>query len=467
VGTITTDAPATPHGLRAAVLRGGGHLVLRQLVGVGMAVGGVTLLARWIGPVSYGTYAAAAALFLYAAGVAQAGIGTYLIRLPRSLAEAELDAAFTLLVALSVVGTGLTIGLAVMGSIWVAVLLMLPVQSASLVPLAKLERALDYRSVARIELAGQLSLYVVALPAAFLGAAVWAPVAGWWAQQIVAAALAFLMARYRPRLAVDGAAWRGALAYGIGFAGAGWLWQLRALVPPLVLGRWAGAEAVGVVALALRLVDALAFVKTAAWRLAIASMAKLAHDPAALRRAIGHGTAVQVVALSAAFLGFELVAPFLVGTLFGDGWSGIIIIFPFVATAWLANAAFSMNAAALHVLGRNRDAGTFNAVHVALLASAAFVLVPHFGLIGYGFAELVAIAAYAVLWQRLAAVLGAPEGQGIALFWAAGLGIALFWPLLGPWALFAVLPALCLPSNWRSGREYVIEALSYVRGGRS
>src|SRR5688500_10718433 len=97
-GTIIKDeAPEpTPSGLRAAVLRGGGHLLVRQLLGVGMALVGVTLLARWIGPVSYGTYAAAAALFLYAAGIAQAGIGTYLIRLPRSVADPELDAAFTL-----------------------------------------------------------------------------------------------------------------------------------------------------------------------------------------------------------------------------------------------------------------------------------------------------------------------------------------------------------------------------------
>jgi PST family polysaccharide transporter len=62
----------------------------------------------------------------------------------------------------------------------------------------------------------------------------------------------------RPRLCWKPSLIREMLAYGLSLSFAGWLWQLRSLVNPVIVGRFAGAEAVGFVALAIRLVEMLA-----------------------------------------------------------------------------------------------------------------------------------------------------------------------------------------------------------------
>ena len=91
--------------LREAIIRGAGHLMLRQVLGVLLSLAGVTLLARWVGPGPYGTYAAAYALFVYVAAVTQSGISTYLVRLERDVTAADYDYAFTLLCVLAFFGT--------------------------------------------------------------------------------------------------------------------------------------------------------------------------------------------------------------------------------------------------------------------------------------------------------------------------------------------------------------------------
>src|SRR5947208_13727790 len=78
--------------------------------------------------------------------------------------------------------------------------LALPVTLVAQVPLAKLERHLRYRSVAMIELTGQIIYYAIAVPLALRGAGVDAPLGGWLAQQLVAVVALFASARYWPRV---------------------------------------------------------------------------------------------------------------------------------------------------------------------------------------------------------------------------------------------------------------------------
>ena len=181
--------------LRTQVLRGGTFLVLRQGLGVIIGLGGVLLLTRAIGPEKYGLYAAIINVFGYFQSICQLGIEIFVVR-----REGEEDAqvyhqAFTLLLLLGVGGMLLSLlGLPLLNQ-WVrlegfsspaqVVFLGLPLILLSQVPLARLERKLDYRRVALIEMGSQLVYYLVALPLAFKGAGVWAPVAGWWTQQIL------------------------------------------------------------------------------------------------------------------------------------------------------------------------------------------------------------------------------------------------------------------------------------------
>src|SRR5436190_23669103 len=65
------------------------------------------------------------------------------------------------------------------------------------------------------------------------------------------------------------------LSFGIGFTSSMRVWQLRTLVNPLLVGRFASADGVAFVALAVRTAEALGTLRLAAGRMAIAALARL------------------------------------------------------------------------------------------------------------------------------------------------------------------------------------------------
>src|SRR5215204_2732178 len=253
--------------LRARALRGGSYLVLRQGLGLLISAVGFIMLARILGPEAYGLWAAAYGIYTFLSSSSGWGINVYLIRRQEEPPAQDYHQAFSLLLLLGLTGAGLAylvlpflegwVRLEGFGPVAVALFVGLPINLVSLVPFARLERALDYRRVAFVELSGQIALYLTALPLATQGWGAWAPVAGWWAQQLLTLGLLYRMAAYRPQLRWERARVRAMMGYGLGILASDRLWELRNLVNPLVVGRYAGTEAVGQVAFAIRLAELL------------------------------------------------------------------------------------------------------------------------------------------------------------------------------------------------------------------
>lgn len=485
-GLRATGPRAT--GLRATVLRGGTYLAARQVLSLAIHLVGVLLLTRAIGPRSYGLYAAALGVHTYLYYVTQCGLSVYLIRregAPAADADAapadgapadandadDYHQAFTLLLVIGCGALALALLALPLVGRWTrlegfapvarGMFAVLPLQLTALAASAKLERALDYRRVAAAELSGYLAFYAAALPLAWGGAGAWSPVAGFWAQQVTLAALYFWSSRYRPRLVWEPARIRPMLRYGLAYSGANWVWQLRELVNPLVVGRYAGVAAVGFVAFTVRLVDSLSFVKTAAYRLSIAVLARLQGDRRRLVDALGEGMRLQVLAGGPVLVAFGLAAPFAVGHVFGGRWTPILAVYPFVALAYLTNACFNLHSSSLYVVRRSWDVALFHAAHIVLFAGSALVLVPRLGMVGYGWAEMVALLSYAVVHARVARRIGAPDYAVAWLCWFA-CATLLFWRDLGWWSLAGPLTALVWPGAARQLRSYVVNVAGLI-----
>src|SRR5919112_5094854 len=141
--------------LRTTVLRGGVYLILRQGLGIAIGVAGMILLTRAIGPGAYGLYAAAMGIVVYLSGLSKWGIDVYLIRREEEPQPQDYHQAFSLLLMLGLTVAGLGIlalpfleswvRLEGFGPLAVALFSSLPVSLLHLVPLARLERELDYR----------------------------------------------------------------------------------------------------------------------------------------------------------------------------------------------------------------------------------------------------------------------------------------------------------------------------------
>ncbi len=450
--------------LRNQVMRGGTFLVLRQGVGMAIGLGGVLLLTRTIGPENYGLYAATFGIFWYIQILSQLGIEVYVVRREGEDNSEIYHQAFTLLFFLGLGGMLLALlaipllqkweNLVGFSSVARVMFLGLPVALLSQVPLARLERHLDYKRVALIELSGQIIYYIVALSLAFRGAGVWAPVTGWWFQQVQTFLLLYGSASYRPRFYWDLDLVKQMLGYSIGFSASLWVWNLRVLVNPLVVGRYAGAEAVGYVALAIRLVEVLSFVKTATWRLAIAALARLQGDAPRLRKAVTEGMGLQILALGPLLVAFNWLAPWLLPLLFGSRWLPVIDVSAFIALSYLSNALFNLHSSILYVLQRNWEVTVFHLVHIVLFVGSALVLVPRLGLVGYGWAEVVALASYAVIHIYLVRNIGSPDYR-VPLLWWAAFAAALFVYKLGWWTAIGLVPVFIWPKTHQQVREYI------------
>jgi O-antigen/teichoic acid export membrane protein len=195
VPAVASAARVSGHqGLRGKVFQGGALMMGRQLVTMCLSLVGLLMITRIIGPAAYGPYVAAIGIYQYAQNLGQAGIGVYLVRAAGEVDEQAYRVATTLLLAsalmlVALLESGLGVitawvplpGLAPLLSV---LLLSLVPQTLTVAASARLERALDFRRVAMIEVGGQLLYYVVALPLVALGFSVWSLVAGWTLQQL-------------------------------------------------------------------------------------------------------------------------------------------------------------------------------------------------------------------------------------------------------------------------------------------
>jgi PST family polysaccharide transporter len=465
----------TPASIRQQALAGGRYLAVRHALGMALRFGAVVALTRLIGPSSYGLYAGALAIVTVLSTLSIFGTDVFLIRREEEPGRDVEAQSFSLLVvsSLAAAGLGILIAVALAGPVvdeaFGPPLLVL----AATIPLnvlwvpaqARLERSFRYKEMAAIELGGDAVLYGVTIGLGIAGAGVWAPVAGYGAMQAWLLLASCFRARYRPRWYWSRSQLDEILRHGLGYSAADWVARLHELVYPVVVGRYGGPIAVGQVALALRLVDTLSFVKRAARRIAVVALAKLQGDRRRLGRAHSEGMALQLIGTGPPLAAFALVSPWLVPALFGDGWSTATAVFPLLALVTLVGTLFNLHSSALQVCGRNAPVVRLRLAQLLLSLVASVALVPRYGVIGYGLAEVVRLAAF-VLVDRSVRTLFVPS-YGPAIVWL----VAWIPPLLGawlglPWSALAFAPAVVVVLS-APGRRQLAGALGPLRVKRT
>src|SRR6188508_3440850 len=141
-------------GLTASIVRSGGFLFGRQLLGAVVAFFGMLALARLLGPERTGVYFTAFGIVFFVQNVARLGLDVYLLRAPGTVDKATLDQVFALLCGLGIAAGGLV---AASGSLLAGALRMpavegpilamaatIPVMHLYRVPLATLEREMAF-----------------------------------------------------------------------------------------------------------------------------------------------------------------------------------------------------------------------------------------------------------------------------------------------------------------------------------
>jgi PST family polysaccharide transporter len=401
---LATDVAAADGGeaFAAETVRGGAYFAARYGLGVLVSLGNMLVMTRWIGPHAYGIFVTAVGLAAFLASLARAGLDTYLVRCEAVPDRRVYDVAATVILGVSMVITAAGAAGAPLLIDWygnrefltpyLVLLLTVPVTGLTGVATAKLERQFDFGRLAGIELGGQVLGLALAGFVAWSGAGVWAPVAGQIAWQSFVLVGVFCAAGMLPRLRLRAQEVREMLAYGTGMT----------LINPLVVGRFAGAEGVAFVALAIRIAEALGTFRLAAGRMAIASLARVQNRQEKFDAALERVLRLQVLTLGPLLCGFAWTGPLLVRQVIGAKWMPSLTVYPFIAVAVLVNSVYNLQASALFVMGRQWVVMRAYAVHVALLGAATWFLLRRFGIASYGWAELLACAAYLLIHREIA-----------------------------------------------------------------
>lgn len=413
LGPDSADRETSPNEqLSGEVIRGGIFLAGRYGLGVLVSLANMLVMTWWIGPHAYGLFITAIGIVAFLASLARAGIDTYLVRcnVPPDDGTYGTATALILTSSLSLVIAG--VALTPLLIHWFAsrefvlpyftLLLTIPVTGLTGIPMATLERALDFRRIAAIELMSQSAGLVVAGTLAFLRSGVWAPVFGQITWQVFTLLAILPAVSSLKHLRFDRAQVRPMLSYGLSLTASLRTWQLRTLVNPLLVGRFAGANGVAFVALAIRIAESLGAFRLAAGRIAIAALARLQKHREEFARALEQALYLQVVSLGPLLCIFALSGPFLFHHLIGVRWLPSLAVYPFVAAGVLVNSVYNLQASALFVIGKPRLVTEAYTAHVILLAFTTLVLLPRMGIAGYGWAELAACLAYAAIHTGLA-----------------------------------------------------------------
>lgn len=447
--------------LRQKAIKGGAFLLVRQGMGIVISVVGVLLVTRVIGPRQYGLFAAAVGIVSFLSLFGNWGLDVYLLRKTEDPEEKEFHQAFTLLLVAAVV---LCIGVIALRHI-VAAFLKMPEESSLLFALAlgiplnmlafpaivKLDRDLNFKQVAINELVSQTSCYALAVPLAFHGFGAWAPAAGFLMQQASLLALSYRAAKFRPGLHWERRLVKHMLSYGLSYSSSTWVYQMGDLVNPIVVGRFAGADAVGYVAVSVRIATLLSFASLATWRIAMPALAKLNKDAVRLRRSITEGMRFQAVSVGLPLASFSLLAPFLIPLGFGHNWTSAAKVFPFIALSCLSNAIFVLHSSVLYMLGKNMQVTWFHIVRIILFAGSAALLVPHMGFVGYGWAAVATLPSYVVIHLFLTRAVGSPSYAASAIWYVTSVCVIVVGAVGVP-ALYFGFAALFTPLSFRKER---------------
>ena len=457
--------------------RGGVYLGVRYAMGVLISIGNMFVLTGWIGPHAYGIFVTAIGLTAFLGSLTRRGVDTYLVRRAAAPDEDMYHVASTLIFTFSMVLMALGAAAVPLLMRWygsrefvpayATMLLTVPLVGLAGPPTAKLERAMNFRVVAQIELGSQFLALAVSLTLAWRGLGVWAPVFGHLTWQCAGVIAAFWAARFFPRVRFNLACAREMLSFGVGYTASLRTWQLRTLVNPLLVGRFAGSEGVAFVGLAIRIAEGLGFIRIAAARLAIAALSRLQENTEKFRAALEKALEIQVLVLGPLLCGFALLGPLVVQRLIGSRWMPSLQVYPFIATGVLVNSVFNLQASALFVVGEQWVVLKSYASHVVLLMLGTFLLIPHFGLAGYGWADLAACAAYVFLQAGLSRIIGISHRR-LAL-WVVAFTAPLFvHHVPRGWAVALCLPLLLLSvaGTWKWSRASLEKSVTRGSGLR-
>ena len=444
---------------------------------------GTLVLARLLTPHDFGIIAFGVTLITFANFLGDGGIGSGLIRRVDPPTRADLRALLAFQLGLSTV-LALGIGVALLpfgelGKVAALMAIALPLTAVRAPGVILLERQLSYRPLALVEMVESICYYGWAVVFVVHGWGVWGLASASIVRAVVGSAvLLFLLPSARLIPSPSWARVRTLLGFGIQYQAVGVANLLRDNGTNAAIAVFAGVSALGVWAVAFRILQIPLLFLGSLWRVSFPGMSQLV----AARENVGQTIerVVAVVAVASGLILAPLVAatPAWVPALLGDQWTDAVAVIPPASLHLMIMGPISV--ALIGYLWALGDASAVLRATLAGLPLMAAVMIPLLIVIGVpavGFGWLasgVGEATVLILSARkhadftikprlipptIFAVLGASLGWLVTL----EVGTTVVGGLVG--AVFAVL--VYLLALWIWHRSYLLDSVHLsVRGLR-
>lgn len=373
-----------------------------QAVSIGYAMA----LARLVTPVEFGVYGVSFVVLQFVLQFDSLKVDAALVQ-AREATDESLSSAAVFALALSLAAATafflLAPAIAVIfqsSEVAAAIRVMasvLVVRSLFVVNRALIRRRLMFRAQALIDLAKVLLGGAFAVWAAARGWGVWALVAYFLGRTIVECVGTIVAAPWVPRTAPTLGATRQLLRFGLPSSGSESLVYLQYYLADLAIGRWHGLAPLGFYQQAQSLLN-----KPVAWfddvvnRLAFPVMARHWHMTGDIRRGYTRAFGIITAAAAPAAAAAGLLAPELIGVLYGPAWDSSVPLLEILAPLGVLKVWQPLISSAFQAVGRPSAELRVNIV-VAVVLGVLLWLLRGFGARGAAFALVIAFATYSVL----------------------------------------------------------------------
>lgn len=463
--------------LRQKVVTGGIILVARTVLSIVISVVGSIFILRIFDLETYGRYALSIYWIGFFAGYVNFGINTYLVRTQEKITDKLIGTAFTLFLILGLIGTASIIGL--LGPLLslfykeTKIYLILCLLSISYilgslgnVPLSLLERDLDYKKLGFIEISSQLFYYIPAVVGALMGFGIYALVIAELSKALFSSIMACLFKNIKLRLRWDTKLNSNMLKYGFGITTSGGIFGINGALVPILVGKIAGTEAVGIIRVTQNIVGQLSLLRSIAWRISIPALGRIQNEAQKVIRVVIEGSLYQSFLVVLPLFGFMTIGYWLVPLLYGGKWEPVSAVLVLACLPVAVNAVFSLQASALFAIGKNFDEAKFTTIYTLFLWPIAYFTVSRFGYVGLPLAEVLVIPSYYVQHRMFKKSFGRPEYENIFLVLAISyISAVTGWLINIPWMSLMVftLPTFIVMSTNKKTAHLFLSLFYHIK----
>jgi O-antigen/teichoic acid export membrane protein len=312
------------------------------------------ILARLLGPEAFGVVGAALVVVGISSILSALGISAALVQRPE-LEPRHIQTAFAFALTSGVlVSLALQLLTPAIAGFFEFEGLTGVLRALALVPLLNnigivgeglARRALAFRRLAAVSVISfALGYGVVGVGLALLGAGVWALVGANLAEAGVRSAMLLALQRHQKTGGFDRRAFRELVAFSGGLTVKHLGQALSQSLDNVVVGRWLGAEALGLYGRAYQLISMPpAVLGNAIIAVLFPVMARVQHDQARLAAAYRRGTAVLALLTFPIVAAVLVLAPELVRALLGPAWLGVIVPLQILAPGVFLRMVFQVS----------------------------------------------------------------------------------------------------------------------------